>query len=322
MAMAKYRKNEAKEWARENIKGVWIATNTPFTPDFQVDWEGCRRNIRYFANDLQIKGNFHAGMVGETFHQTIAERKKHLEIAVEESRGKMITLSAPHCETPLVTLELAKYAEDIGAEMTGPMNPRFYQGTMTEEGVFQYFKWLSDNLNIAIYPLNQLEHGYLMSPQLICRMANEIPNFVGVKNIAPLDHTRMVRALCGDKIIVTDADEENWLMNLIMGRQPAYISSAWAFLLQTKKRPLINQYTALAEKGDFAGALEIYKKVEPIRTALVKVTPAGKRQATHKYWSHCLGLAGGEGRVRPPYQQLTQAEKDAIKAAVEQSGLL
>jgi 4-hydroxy-tetrahydrodipicolinate synthase len=317
-----YRKHEAKEWAKANIKGVWIATNTPFTPDFQVDWEGCRHNIRYVIDNLQIKGNFHAGMVGETFHQTIAERKRHLQIAVEESKGQMLTLSAPHCETPLVTLELVKYAEELGAELTGPMNPRFYQGTMTEEGVFQYYKWIADQVNIAIFPLNQLEHGYLMSPQLISRLAHEIPNFVGIKNIAPLDHTRMVRALCGDKIIVSDADEENWLINLTAHGQEAYISSALSFLLQSKKRPLINQYTALAEKGEFVKALEIYKQVEPIRTALVKVTPPGKRQATHKYWGQQLGMAGGDGRVRPPYPQLTEAEKAAIREAVQNSGLL
>lgn len=317
-----YRKNEAKEWAKEKLKGVWIATNTPFTPDFQVDWDGCRSNIRHCVDNLQIRGNFHAGMVGETFHQTIAERKRHLLIAVEESKGKMLTLSAPHCETPLVTLELVKYAEEIGAELTGPMNPRFYQGTMTEEGVFQYYKWIADQVNIAIYPLNQMEHGYLMSPQLICRLANEIPNFVGIKNIAHPDHTRMVRALCGDKIVVTDADEENWLMNLLARGQQAYISSAWPFLLQTKKLKLINEYTALAEKGEFAKALEVYKRVEPLRTALVKVTPPGKRQATHKYWAQCVGMAGGDGRVRLPYQQLTDAEKAAIKAAVQSSGLI
>ena len=317
-----YRKNEAKEWAKEHIKGVWVATNTPFTPDFQVDWEGCRKNIRHLIDDLQIKGNFHAGMVGETFHQTIAERKRHLLIAVEESKGKMFTLSAPHCETPLVTLELVKYAEEIGAELSGPMNPRFYQGTMTEEGVFQYYKWIADQVNIAIFPLNQLEHGYLMSPQLICRMADEIPNFVGIKNIAPLDHTRMVRSLCGDKIIVSDANEEDWLINLIAHGQQAYISSALPFLLQSKKLKLINEYTDLAEKGEFAKALEVYKRLEPMRTALVRVTPPGKRQATHKYWAHCLGMAGGEGRVRPPYPQLTETEKQAIKAAVQGTGLI
>lgn len=193
---------------------------------------------------------------------------------------------------------------------------------MTEEGVFQYYKWIADQVNIAIFPLNQMEHGYLMSPQLICRMANEIPNFVGVKNIAPLDHTRMARSLCGDKIIVSDANEEDWLINLVAHGQQAYISSALPFLLQSKKLKLINEYTALAEQGDFLKALEVYKRLEPMRTALVRVTPPGKRQATHKSWAHCLGMAGGEGRVRPPYPQLTEEEKQAIKDAVQGTGLI
>jgi 4-hydroxy-tetrahydrodipicolinate synthase len=316
-----YRKKEAKEWAKESIKGVWVATNTPFAPDFQVDWEGCRHNIRYLVDILQIKGNFHAGMVGETQHQTIDERKRHLKIAVEESKGKMLTISSPLCETPAVTLELVKYAEEVGAELAGIINPRFYFGTMTEEGVFQYYKWIADQVNIAILLFNQMEHGYLMSPQLIARLA-EIPNVVAIKDIAPPDHIKMVRILCGDKIIVSDASEENWLVNLTVNGQAAYISSALPFLLQSKKLKLINEYTDLAMKGEIAKAWAAYKKVEPMRRALRKAIPANKMQAGHKYWSQLLGMAGGDGRVRPPYAQLTQEEKDTIKAAVQSTGLI
>ena len=316
-----YRKKEAKEWAKEHLKGVWVATYTPFTPDFQVDWEGCRHNIRYLINPLQIKGNFHAGMVGETQSQTIAERKRHLEIAVEESKGKMLTISSPLCETPAVTLELAKYAEQLGAELAGVINPRFYMGTMTDEGVFQYYKWIADQVNIAILLFNQMEHGYLMSPQLIARLA-EIPNVVAVKDIAPPDHIKMVRILCGDKIMVSDAMEYNWLVNLTVHGQQAFISSAVPFLLQSKKLKLINEYTDLAVKGEIAKAWEVYKRVEPMRRALQKVTPLGKGVATHKYWSQLLGMAGGDGRVRPPYPQLTDAEKAAIKTAVQGTGLI
>ena len=255
----KYRKSEAKEWAKENMKGVWCATYTPFTPDYQVDWEGCRHNIRHIIDNLQIKGNFHAGIVGETHHQTIAERKRHLEIAVEESKDDMITIASPLCETPEVTLELIKYAEAIGAELVGVINPRFYMGTMTEEGVFQYYKWIADQVNIAIHLFNQMEHGYLMSPQLIAKLA-EIPNVVSVKDVAPPDHIKMTRILCGDKIIVSDPNEDNWLVNFTVHGQPAFISSAIPFVLQSKKLKLINEYTDLATKGEITEAWEVYKR--------------------------------------------------------------
>ena len=41
----KYRKNEAKEYAREKLKGVWTALPTVFTDGDEVDAEGNRFNI-------------------------------------------------------------------------------------------------------------------------------------------------------------------------------------------------------------------------------------------------------------------------------------
>lgn len=35
--MMKYRKSEAKEYARKRMKGLWGATLTPFTPDYKID---------------------------------------------------------------------------------------------------------------------------------------------------------------------------------------------------------------------------------------------------------------------------------------------
>ena len=50
--------------------------------------------------------------------------------------------------------------------------------------------------------------------------------------------------------------------------------------------------------------------------------PPGKVQATYKYLSQFLGMAGGDGRVRLPQMELTDKEKQAIKAAVESTGLI
>jgi 4-hydroxy-tetrahydrodipicolinate synthase len=108
---------------------------------------------------------------------------------------------------------------------------------------------------------------------------------------------------------------------LVFG-QEAYISSAMPFLYQSRKSKLLNEYTELAEKGEYAKAVEVSKKLEPLRTALVRVTPPGKRYATHKFWCQQLGMAGGDGRVSLPYMGLTGAEKEAIQEAVRNSGLI
>jgi dihydrodipicolinate synthase/N-acetylneuraminate lyase len=166
-----------------------------------------------------------------------------------------------------------------------------------------------------------MEHGYLMSPQLISRIAG-IENIVGIKDIAPQSDILEARILCGDKIVVSDAKEENWFINLTVKGQEAMIATHEPLCLQSKKLRLINKYTDLSMKGDIAKAWEAYKRIEPIRRALKRATPPGKVQATYKYWTQLLGMAGGDGRVRLPQLELTEAEKQTIKNAVETTGLI
>ena len=49
----KYKKSEAKEYARENMQGIWAAALTPFTPSLKIDELGFRQNIRHWVDDLE-----------------------------------------------------------------------------------------------------------------------------------------------------------------------------------------------------------------------------------------------------------------------------
>jgi 4-hydroxy-tetrahydrodipicolinate synthase len=57
----KYRKSEAKEYAREHMRGIWAAAMTPFAPDLSIDEAGYRRNMRHWVEDLKIDGLFISG---------------------------------------------------------------------------------------------------------------------------------------------------------------------------------------------------------------------------------------------------------------------
>jgi 4-hydroxy-tetrahydrodipicolinate synthase len=259
--------------------------------------------------------------MGEGFHQTMAERKRIFKMAVEESKGRMAIM--PYTSDPVLenALDMTRYAEEIGADYVIMINPKFYFGALTDEGVFQYFKYVAERVNIGIALFNQMEHGYLMSPQLINRIA-DIENVVAVKDIASGPDILMARIAVGDKILVSDSAEDNWFINLTVKGQRAMIASPEPFCLQSKKLKLVRQYTDLALKGEIAKAWEACKRLEPARRALRKVTFPGKVQASYKYWTQFLGMAGGEGRVRVPQMELTEAEKQAIKEAVQSTELV
>jgi len=72
----KYQKSEAKQYAKQHMTGVWGASLTPFTPDYKIDEDGVRHNIRHCIDNLQIEGMFFNGLYGEAFNQTINERKR------------------------------------------------------------------------------------------------------------------------------------------------------------------------------------------------------------------------------------------------------
>ena len=70
----KYRKLEAKDYARENMKGLWAANLTPFGPDLALDEDGFRRNLRHWIDDLGLGGLFIAGKQAEFFSMSLDER--------------------------------------------------------------------------------------------------------------------------------------------------------------------------------------------------------------------------------------------------------
>ena len=50
----KYRRSEAKDYARSRMKGIWAAALMPFAEDRSVDEAGFRRNLRHWVDDLGI----------------------------------------------------------------------------------------------------------------------------------------------------------------------------------------------------------------------------------------------------------------------------
>lgn len=317
----KYRKSEAKDYAKEHIfKGTWVATFTPYTPDYKIDEKGVRHNIRHLIDNLEVDGMFLNGLMAEGFHHTIPERKRIFQLAAEEANGKILVM--PYTSDPVLenVIDMTKYAEDTGADFAIMINPKFYFEAMNDEGIYQYYKTVADKVNIGIAIFNQIEHGYLMSPQLIARLS-KVQNIVGVKNITSLADQRMTRILCGDNFVVA-VDEEIWLTNWMANGVAAMIPSIECYCYQSKKLKLIKEYTTQAMKGDIAKAAQAYNRLEPIRRALQKVLVRGKRQAVYKVWTQELGMVGGDGRVRVPQAELTEAEKKAVIAAVRSTELV
>lgn len=314
----KYSKLDAKGYAREHFRGVWAATSTAFRDDLSFNEEGFRRNLKHWIQDLKLGGLFVSGKQGEFFSLSVEERKRTFDLAVEEAYGRCGIVTSCSDANLDVVLDLARHSEAIGADYIVVHSPVLHFHHEPDATVYEYYRYLSEQLNIGIALWNHPDCGYEMSPELCARIA-ELPNIVAIKYSVDRAKYSRLTELAGDKIIVSTASEEEWLDNIIELGWRLYLCSTPPFLLQTAADQRINEYTRLAFAGEHAAARAVRDSLAPARAAFRSARPSGTPQAYTKYWQELLGQVGGP--VRRPLLNLSEAEKAATREALSRSGL-
>ena len=310
----KYTKKDAKAYSRKTMKGIWAAALTPFKEDGAIDEDGFRSNIDHWVNDLGIEGLFISGKQGEFFSMSVEERKRTFDIAVEATGDTGQTIMSCSDQNLDVVLDLAKHAQNNGSDYIVVHAPMLHFCSDQDELVYEYYKHISEQVDIGIAMWSHPDSGYLMSPELCNRIA-DLDNIVAIKYSVPRDMYTKLNELAGDKILVSTASEEEWLDNIIDLNWQLYLCSSPPYIIQTKNDRRMHDYTQLAFEGKHDEARAVWESLEPLRKLLKSVRPGGKPQAYQKHWQDLLGQTGGH--VRRPMIGLTQEEKRKIEEAFE-----
>jgi 4-hydroxy-tetrahydrodipicolinate synthase len=315
----KYRKSEAKDYAKEHMRGIWAAALNPFR----------RRVLRRGGPALQ-----HPPLDRRPGHRRALHRGQAGRVLLDDAGGAQTqfrdrgggmrreragTIMSASDQNFATVVDLARHAQDIGADYIVVHAPMLHFVTDPDDTVFNYYKLLCDEVDIGIAMWSHPDSGYLMSPELCARVA-ELPNIVAIKYSVPREMYVRLTELAGDRIQVSTASEAEWLDNIEELGWNLYLCSSPPYQLQTKADQRMNEYTRLAFEGRFrrgAGACATASSPCARRSGTTK--PGGKPQAHGKYWQDLLGQVGGP--VRAPLLQLTEEEKRATRAAFESCGL-
>lgn len=318
-----YRKSEAKEAARAQFRGLWTAITTPFLPDGAVDEAGLRRNMRHVTDGLRIEGVFCTGVMGEFWALTKEERKRVVEIVVEEARGKCKVIAHTAHHSADETVELTRHAQDAGADFATFMNP--YYPPVNEEMIYGWFEYVAARVNIGIWIFDSAFAPCVLSPELTARIAG-IENVCGAKISRPLAHYAEVKRLCGDRIVLSNSSETEWLTLMRDYGQQVHQSTPTPYLFQTPTWLPLREYTELGLSGRYDEAAAVSKTIQPARSIWERCMRVSWQEkkiipiAWIKAWSELLGMAGGP--VRQPLPQLTDAERLGLRSDLERAGLL
>lgn len=316
----------AKETAFEKVRGLWIAIPTPFTLAGEIDEGALRKSVDYYIEGLGVDGIFCGGVMGEFWAMTTEERALVHELVVNAAAGRVPIMAHIGHHTYSEAAQLSRHAEQIGADFVIAINP-YFPIKPSDDIVRDWYRRLTAESSIPFFLFNTSYSGYALSPELIAELS-DLETVCGIKNPKPIDHLLRVRDLVGDKIVVCDADEADWLgLHLDHGFQSLMSTPALAMYQTPDNRP-IHDYTRMADSGDTAGAWALHATLERERAAFGRWMrdrwlARGEGAipiAELKTWLALMGLP--QGPVRPPLIALSEDRREALRADLDGLGLL
>jgi 4-hydroxy-tetrahydrodipicolinate synthase len=329
---------DARDWAAAGgLHGIGDSLYTPFSgPEGDdIDWDAYRSLVRYCVGDLGHTMLWLTSGIGEWWSLTMAERKKLLEVAVEEARAVAPDTVIEACTAAASakeTLELTRHAQDNGADIcylqTPPME--VHGG----EGVLRYFEYVARHTDIALGMFNSPSSGYVLTPPEMAEIYHRVPAVVAVKEGVQDSYagSAELHALAPD-LVIWECDylvyRAGWLQEGIVG--PAQLGTS-GYIYDTPDNRRFTQYWELLWDGKIAEAIGFAKKsgLEAYQGSFGRwFTQYPGRPGYFTHWAEAfkcaaaaLGLPIGDYPYsRPPQAILPEAAKAHIRGAVERAGL-
>jgi len=159
-------------------EGVYPAMLTPFDANGKVN-EPVMRDIVDFFIDKGVDGLFPVSSVGEFAHMTLDERKRLIDIVVDQANGRVPVTPGVGATYPAHVLEVAKHAQAAGCAAVVICAPYYY--SISQGMVEKHFETIADALDMPIILYNIPSFANEISPAVIGRLSYR-PNIVGIKD--------------------------------------------------------------------------------------------------------------------------------------------
>ena len=293
------------------FKGSIVALITPFKDD-KLDEEKYAQLINHHIKN-GTNGIVPAGTTGESPTLSHNEHRKVIEISVNECKGKIPVIAGTGSNSTDEAIELSKHAEKVGANGLLIVTP--YYNKPTQEGLYQHYKKINENVGIPIIIYNIPSRSVIdMKVETMARLF-ELKNILGVKD-ATGDLNRVDQQLkaMGDEFLQLTGEDHNALeFNRRGGKGCISVTANVAAKLCSEF-----QFASLktGDENMQSKAEEINNILKPLHKALfIESNPSPV-----KYAASLLKLAPDD--VRLPLVKVMDETKTAVKDALKFAKLL
>ena len=288
------------------LKGSIVALITPFKDNI-LDEDVYRKLIHYHIKN-GTNGIVPGGTTGESPTLPHDEHKKIIEISINECDGKIPVIAGTGSNSTSEAIELSKYAEKAGSDALLIVTP--YYNKPTQEGLYQHYKKINDNVGIPIIIYNIPSRSVIdMSVETMTKLY-ELKNIVGVKD-ATGDLKRVDQQLksMGKEFIQLTGNDDNALEFNKRGGIGAISVTAniAAKLCSDFQNSCAN---------NFKGSEKLDKILQQVHTAMfIESNPSPV-----KYAASLLGMCDPD--VRLPLVQVKEETKKKISEALKVANIL
>tara|TARA_B100000161_G_scaffold44236_1_gene27540 strand:- start:359 stop:1228 length:870 start_codon:yes stop_codon:yes gene_type:complete len=288
------------------LKGSIVALITPFKND-SLDEDTYRKLIDYHLKN-GTNGVVPGGTTGESPTLSHSEHKKIIQIAVKECKGKIPIIAGTGSNSTDEAIDLSRYAEKAGSDALLVVTP--YYNKPTQEGLYQHYKKINDNVGIPIIIYNIPSRSVIdMSVETMSKLY-ELKNIVGVKD-ATGDLKRVDSQLksMGKEFIQLTGNDDNALeFNKRGGVGAIGVTANIAAKLSSDFQK--------ACKNDMAEAVKLDKILQPLHSSLfIESNPSPV-----KYAASLLKMCSPN--VRLPLVEIRDETKKKVSDALKSAKLL
>lgn len=299
----------------EKMTGLFPPIITCFGEDGKIDERAQRDHVNFLIEN-GVHGVIPCGSTGEFINLTEEEYKKVAEIVVDEVNDRVPVIIGAAAHSTKMTIKWAKFAESLGANGV-LIVPPYYQ-VLTQEEVREHYKAVSEAISIPIMLYNNPPVSSVdVQPETIAHLANEgIISYVKEAQGDPARIQRIIQ-LAEDNITVFYGHDINALGAFAVGAV-GWVSG----MANTTPKQWRKIFDLCVKDKDYVKAKELWYKALAF-VNLVCLPENNERANWISYIKEGLEMRGRKvGKVRRPMLSLSKDEREKLKKALKEMGII
>lgn len=287
------------------IEGIIPAVATPMFEDGAINEAELRNQVNRHI-EAGADGIFCLGTNGEAYILDKDEKKRVMEVFVEETKGRIPVYAGTGCIGTKETIELSQIAKNIGVDALSIISPYF--AAISQNEIFEHYSTIAEAIDLPIVLYNMpARTGNNLEYTTVAKLADKYSNIAGIKDSGGnFDNIlRYIESTDSKNFSVLSGNDSLILWTLMAGGKGGITAVA-----NILPEIMVSIYKYWKE-GDFEAAKAAQDSIRPIRDCF----KFGNPNSIVKKAAQLIGQPVGP--CRKPFGLISEQAEVEIKKTIE-----